>query len=81
MPPTLAQLLNWPETVVNDVKRCGALEQLSANLSNLVLTSSYSGMGSAEVVLQLLAWQVRDRLSTSTLSKTSVEQRLEKMPS
>ena len=51
----LADLLSWPTQVLKQVEESGALQLFAENLNKLVVTSSYSGIGSAEVMLHLLS--------------------------
>ena len=63
VPPSLAQTLRWPSVMAESVNRKGLTPVLTENLRKLVLTSSYSGMGAAEVVLRMLSWEYRDRFT------------------
>ena len=70
----LAQLLHWPPRVAAALRRvqphgdgvAPELERLSQNLGRLVVTTSYSGAGSAEVALRMLWSSMPQHLQSQT---------------
>ena len=59
-PSTWADIVKWPERVVNSVTQqsIGAARKLKDNCSSLILTTSYSGMGCPEIAAKMLVDEV-----------------------
>ena len=51
----LAKLWAWPSQVLEDLESAGCKEAFVANCKRLVVTTSYSGIGAAEMAMRLLA--------------------------